>query len=153
DATHGRLGGEKLRCRQIEHWRKGDGRRRGDKNSAIDHHVLHLRNYSIDVLALTVWPPSFLDRREEFRCDRSITRRTGDIVRPFERPPRRSISNVDKRQVKGLVAVVATSGVELRAVIREGKQVASEENLEPGAGCFHLCFGVDELTLRRQHVS
>src|SRR5262249_22750715 len=75
-----------------------------------------------------------------------------DLVRLLERSQGWPVGSVDACQLKGPATVVAASGIKLRAVIRESKQMPIEQKFKPGASSLHLDFGVVVFSLRRQHV-
>src|SRR5262245_37984760 len=105
------------------------------------------------LIDLTVGMAKRLDRGMEFGCGGNITCGNGDLVRLLERSQGWPVGSVDACQLKGPATVVAASGIKLRAVIRESKQMPIEQKFKPGASSLHLDFGVVVFALRRQHIA
>ena len=70
----------------------------------------------------------------------------------FERTQRGPIVGIDPRQLKRPATIVSAPGIELCAVVREGKQMTFEKRFEPRAGCLHARFGLFKLALSGQDV-
>src|ERR1044071_6766776 len=76
----------------------------------------------------------------------------GDRVRLLDRTAGQTVRDIRAREFECSPAIIAATGVELRAMVREGEQMFRKQLLESDAGCIELCLGLGKSPLRGPNV-
>src|SRR5262245_59919964 len=82
----------------------------------------------------------------------SLLQSAFDLTRLPDCTTRRTIRNIDARELQRAPLIVAAAGVELRSMIGEGQQVRSQKSFESKSSRVELPFALGKSLLRDERI-